>query len=72
MAVAPDAVNVRKAQAYAVIESAGDRIGLRKTQGYAVLDSSTVIRTSKAWGYAVLHDPSVSTVDRRRPVIIAV
>lgn len=74
MAVAPDAVNVRKAQGYAVLESAGDRIGLRKTVGYAVLDSSVDVRIRKTVGYVVLHDeawvdPNVSA--RRRPVIMA-
>lgn len=75
MAVAPDAVNVRKTQGYAVLESAGDRVGVRKAVGFAVLDSSADVRIRKTVGYAVLHDeswvdPNVSA--RRRPVVMAV
>ena len=68
-----DAVTVTKANAYAVLSPTGDsRIAVSKAAGYAVLDSSPEVRTSKVFGYAVLHDPSVSTSSRRRPVIMAI
>lgn len=55
------AIDVRKAVAYAVLESAGDRIAARKAVAYAVLDASVAVSVRKALAYAVLHDPSVDT-----------
>lgn len=67
--VATYEVRVMKGVGYAVLTSAGDRIGLQKAVGYAVLNSSAVVSISKATAYAVLFDTTVSTSDRRKPVI---
>lgn len=55
-----NAIDVRKAVAYAVLTSTGDRIGVRKAQAYAVLDSTATISVRKAVGYAVLFDTTIS------------
>lgn len=55
MATLADAVNLRKAAAYVLLDSAQDRVGIRKAYGYALLDSAQDrIGLSKAIGYALL------------------
>lgn len=58
------AIDVRKAVAYAVLDSAGDGVGVRKAVAYAVLDGAAGVNVRKAIAYAVL-DSAVPDVGRK-------
>jgi hypothetical protein len=67
-----NAIDVRKAQGYAVLASPADGVGLRKAVGYAVLNTLAEIGVRKAVGYVILHDGAVVTSAlRRRRVTIS-
>lgn len=61
-----NAIDVRKTQAYAVLESAGDRIGLRKVVAYALMDAAAGVSVQKVVAYAVLQPPDDGGPRRRR------